>query len=83
MPAMRNNILMLLAHKTSAELLEREGKAKLAEEIRARRRARWASRSRTRRGGGRRRCLEEEEKEEEAEVELPVVAVHFSNFIIQ
>jgi flagellar FliL protein len=34
MPAIRNNILMVLAHKTSAELLEREGKLKLAEEIR-------------------------------------------------
>lgn len=33
MPAIRNNILMILAHKTSSELLGREGKEKLAEEI--------------------------------------------------
>lgn len=33
MPAIRNNILMVLAHKTSTELLAREGKEKLAEEI--------------------------------------------------
>ncbi|KNZ32004.1 MAG: flagellar basal body rod protein [Methylibium sp. NZG] len=33
MPAIRNGILMALAHKTSAELLERSGKEALAEEI--------------------------------------------------
>ena len=33
MPAIRNSILMVLAHKTSHELLERTGKEALAEEI--------------------------------------------------
>lgn len=33
MPAIRNAILMILAHKQSAELLERSGKQALAEEI--------------------------------------------------
>jgi len=33
MPAIRNAILMILAHKTSHELLERAGKEQLAEEI--------------------------------------------------
>lgn len=33
MPAVRNGILMVLAHKTAAELLERSGKEKLAAEI--------------------------------------------------
>lgn len=33
MPAIRNNILMVIAHKTAAELLGREGKEALAEEI--------------------------------------------------
>ncbi len=33
LPAVRNGILMLLAHKTSAELLERSGKEQLAAEI--------------------------------------------------
>ena len=33
MPAIRNGILMALAHKTSTELLERSGKEALAEEI--------------------------------------------------
>lgn len=34
MPAIRNGILMVLAHKSSKELLAREGKETLAEEIR-------------------------------------------------
>jgi flagellar FliL protein len=33
MPAIRNSILLILAHKTSAELLGREGKEQLAAEI--------------------------------------------------
>ena len=33
MPAIRNGVLMILAHKTSRELLERAGKEKLADEI--------------------------------------------------
>lgn len=33
MPAIRNNVLMILAHKTSTELLTQEGKEKLAREI--------------------------------------------------
>lgn len=86
MPAVRNNILMLLAHKTSADLLGRDGKDKLAREV-----ARETSR-----GLG----LEIEDEEEAAaedeeaaskkkkkkkkvEQELPVTAVYFSTFIIQ
>ncbi len=34
MPAIRNSILMVLAHKTSQDLIGREGKERLAEEIR-------------------------------------------------
>lgn len=82
MPAVRNNILMLLAHKSSAELLERDGKEKLAKEV-----AREASR-------GLGVEIEDEEDEEEAassrkkrkkrvEQALPVTAVYFSTFIIQ
>ena len=33
MPAVRNGVLMVLAHKTSKELLERSGKERLAAEI--------------------------------------------------
>jgi flagellar protein FliL len=83
MPAVRNNILMLLAHKTSAELLERDGKEKLAREV-----ARETSR-------GLGVEIEEEDPEDEdpaatkkkkkkkAEQVLPVTNVYFSTFIIQ
>lgn len=33
MPAIRNGILLILAHKSSRELLDRKGKQKLAEEV--------------------------------------------------
>jgi flagellar FliL protein len=85
MPAIRNNILMAIADRTAAEMLGREGKAKLAETIR-----RETSRA----------LGYEIEEEEAADAEekpaksakkrkkkaaqtLPVKAVHFSNFIIQ
>lgn len=85
MPAIRNNILMVLAHKTSAQILGAEGKTKLAGELqRATARALGVE------------VEEPEEDEDEAtdapkkkkkkkrvEVALPVVAVHFSNFIVQ
>lgn len=82
MPAVRNNILMLLAHKTSTELLDRVGKEMLAREVKRE----------TARGLGFE--LEEEEHEEEvtskkkrkkrpAAPELPITAVYFSTFIIQ
>jgi flagellar FliL protein len=86
MPAIRNNILMLLAHKTSADLLGRDGKDKLAREV-----ARETSR-------GLGVEIDEEAADDEAEDEkpskkkkkakkveqsLPVTAVYFSTFIIQ
>jgi flagellar FliL protein len=88
MPAIRNNILMALADRTAAELMTREGKAKLTEKIKIE----------TSRALGIE--IEEEEPEAAAEDEdkpakkkkkkakkaapvLPVKAVHFSNFIIQ
>ena len=87
MPAIRNNILMVLSHKTAEQLLTREGKQKLATAIL------YASV----------RPLGYEVDEEVAEPEdpavdtpakkkkkkkaappvLPVTAVHFSNFIVQ
>ena len=88
MPAIRNNILMLLADRTAAELMGRDGKSKLAERMR----------KETLRALGFE--IEEEEAEAEGEDEhtdakpkkkkkkkaaaaLPVKSVHFSNFIIQ
>ena len=86
MPAIRNNILMVLSHKTAAELLTREGKEKLAKSIL------YAA---VRPLGYE---VSEDEGEDEAEEKpapgkkkkkkpaapvLPVKAVHFSNFIVQ
>jgi flagellar protein FliL len=92
MPALRNGVLMLLAHKTSRELLDRAGKEQLAAEIQ--------------REAARAVGLEVEEPEsgaEEPKAEAktdtkarakgkakkkalppnPIQHVHFSNFIIQ
>jgi flagellar protein FliL len=89
MPAIRNNILMVLAHKTSTELLERAGKEKLAAEIR---------REAVRPMGIELDDEDEEEdehattgeakakkkkKKKRAPQLVPVRQVHFSNFIIQ
>jgi flagellar FliL protein len=81
MPAIRNNILMALSDHTAADLMGREGKAALAERVK--------------REVARALGIEVEEplpaeagakparKARKGEEELPVKAVHFSNFIIQ
>ncbi len=87
MPAIRNNILMVLSHKTAAQLLTREGKEKLARSI-----LHAAVRPLGFDAG-------DDDAEEDPTVNddtpskprrkkkgapaLPVTAVHFSNFIIQ
>ena len=91
MPAIRNNILMAIADRTAADLMGREGKAKLAEKIKRE----------TARALGYE--VEDEEpavaqadetpakpaakgakkKKKAAAPALPIKAVHFSNFIIQ
>jgi flagellar protein FliL len=84
MPAIRNNILLALADKTAAQLMERDGKTRLAEQVR-----RETSRAM---GYDVAEPDEDEEtgdkpakkkKKKKAEAPLPVSAVHFSNFIIQ
>lgn len=85
MPAIRHAVLMVLADKTAAQLIDREGKLKLAREV---------QRETSRVLGAE---IEEEEaedadaapkkggkkKKKKAAVELPVRAVHFSSFIVQ
>ncbi|OWQ91274.1 flagellar basal body rod protein [Roseateles aquatilis] len=81
MPAIRNNVLIVLSHKTSAELLTVEGKEKLAKEIR---------RESVRPMGIE---LDDEDEDEDAApkkkkkkkraVESPVTQVLFSTFIVQ
>lgn len=87
MPAIRNSILLILAHKTSEDLLNPEGKQKLAEEIR---------REAARAMGYEVPDPEDEEeatdddapkkkkkKKKKVEVYNPIVHVHYANFIIQ
>ena len=86
MPAIRNAVLMILAHKSAADILSPEGKQKLAEEIR---------RESARAMGYEVEDPDAEEPEEDespkkkkkkkkkVEPYNPIVHVHYSNFIIQ
>jgi flagellar FliL protein len=82
MPAIRNHILMTLAHKTARELMERDGKERLAQDIR---------RDAARGMGMTVPALAADAKGDDgarkrprvAEPELPVTAVYFSTFIVQ
>ena len=89
MPAIRNHILMAIADRTAAELLDRPGKAALAEKVR-----REASRALGAEveeetaaaaddEGEKSAGKKAKKKKKSAPPELPVKAVHFSNFIIQ
>jgi flagellar FliL protein len=79
MPAVRNNVLMLLAHKTSTELMERDGKEALAKEV-----AREVSRGLgVDVGPDEGQETSSKKRKKRAEIPLPVVAVYFSTFIIQ
>jgi flagellar protein FliL len=73
MPAIRNNILLVLAGKTAAQLMEHEGKVQLAAEVRA---AALKPLGYT---------LKTPAKAAPADGDdaPPIRAVHFSNFIIQ
>ena len=74
MPAIRNNILMVLAHKQASDLLERAGKEKLADEVLRE----------TERALGLEPLPADSPKRRHADAEArPVRAVHFANFIIQ
>jgi flagellar FliL protein len=82
MPAVRNNILMLLAHKTSTELMERDGKEKLAKEV-ARETARGLGIEVKGEEEDEEATTSKKKKKPSAAPELPIVAVYFSTFIIQ
>jgi flagellar FliL protein len=83
MPAIRNNILLALGSKTAAQLIERDGKLRLAAEIR-----REALRPLgfeitlpplAANGAAPKRVAKADDEEDD----VPIRAVHFSNFIIQ
>ena len=80
MPVIRNNILLVLSHKMAADLLEKDGKIKLSEEIKVEvARALGMEPPETDSQSG-----EPKRKRKVPASELsPVVGVHFSNFIIQ
>jgi flagellar FliL protein len=83
MPAIRNNILLLLAHKTAAELMEPEGKELLAREVRREAlRPMGYDLPEEEEDTGTRKKKKKKAKAEDAE-ELPIKSVQFSSFIIQ
>jgi flagellar protein FliL len=84
MPAIRNNILLLLAHKTSQELMEPEGKEQLAIEVRREslRPMGHELPDEEEASSAKKKKKKTKAKPEEA-VELPIKSVQFSSFIIQ
>ena len=85
MPAIRNGVLMILAHKTSAELLDREGKLKLADEI-MRESVRPLGIELDGEGADEAEAHDArpaKKNKRKAPVHNPVEHVHFSSFIIQ
>lgn len=85
MPAIRNNILMVLAHKTSAQILAAEGKTQLAGEIRraTSRAIGYEVEEPADEHEDDTAASKKKKKKKKADVALPIVAVHFSNFIVQ
>jgi flagellar FliL protein len=81
MPVIRNSVLMTLSHKTSAELLEKDGKLKLSSELKRE----------VAKALGMEPPPEEDQSASAPKAEAvvspedisPVIGVHFSNFIIQ
>ncbi len=88
MPAIRNNILMAIADKTATQLMDREGKLKLAGEIQ-RETARvlgYTAEAATAAAAAAEAAQDSDasaRKKPKRPLEPPVRAVHFSNFIIQ
>jgi flagellar FliL protein len=86
MPVIRNNILMAIADKSAADLQTREGKQQLATKV-----MRETSRAlgyevedeEVAEGDDEPPTKGKKKKKKAAPPELPVTAVHFSNFIIQ
>ena len=85
MPAIRNNILLLLSHKTAAELLSRDGKIALAKEIRRESLAPLGIVVEPEEAEGQPEAADATRKKKitKAAPSYPVKAAHFSNLIIQ
>jgi flagellar FliL protein len=95
MPAIRNNILLAIADRTAADLLDREGKTRLAERVKREvsraigfevgngEPAAPAAAPADDEGDEPKPKKKPKKATKAAEPALPVKAVHFSNFIIQ
>jgi len=77
MPAIRNNILLALGSKSASQLTERDGKLRLADEIRREALRPLGYEIKAPTGAGKRTARVEDDDD------IPIRAVHFSNFIIQ
>lgn len=84
-PAIRNNILLLLAHKSSADLAGSDGKVLLASELRreALRAMGYQVAAEPPAPASGAAAAKALRKRHEAEAALPITAVQFSSFIIQ
>lgn len=82
MPAIRSNVLMVLSHKTAAELLTREGKEQLAKDI-MRESVRPMGIELDDEDDDGASSAPKKKKRKKAHVESPVTQVLFSNFIVQ
>ncbi len=86
MPAIRNNILLAIADKTAAQLMDREGKLKLAAEIQRETARSMGYTSEAAAAAAAEVTLDPDSsarKKSKRLLEPPIRAVHFSNFIIQ
>jgi flagellar FliL protein len=83
LPAIRNNILLLLAHKTSTELMEAEGKEELAKEVRRESLRPMGIELPDEDDGAKKKKKKKAKAEDEEVHELPIKSVQFSSFIIQ
>jgi flagellar FliL protein len=85
MPVVRNNILLVLSNKMASELLEKDGKIKLSEEIKVEvARALGMEPPETDSQSATSNAATAKAKAKPAAEDIsPVVGVHFSNFIIQ
>jgi len=91
MPVIRNNVLLALSEKTAAELMDRDGKMKLAERVRKETSRALgveieeddAAASSSDADDATDEKKSTKKKKKKTPPALPVTAVHFSNFIIQ
>ncbi len=83
MPAIRNNVLLVLAGKTAAQLIEHDGKVQLAAEVRAAALKPLGYAVAPARADAAASGAAATPKRSDDEDAPPIRAVHFSNFIIQ